>query len=65
VTRNDFIALVLHATEDTIDMLERAVRHDGAHCEEGDPAANTVLLAVDQLAFALVRYRAQHQIPKR
>jgi putative transposase len=65
VTRNDFIALVLHATEDTIDMLERAVRHDGSDCEAGDPAANTVLLAVDQLAFALVRYRAQHQIPKR
>lgn len=65
MTRNDFIALVLHATEDTIDMLERAVRHDGSDCEAGDPAANTVLLAADQLAFALVRYRAEHDIPKR
>ena len=65
MTRNDFIALVLRATEDTIDMLERAVREDVIDCEAGDHAANTVLLAADQLAFALVRYRAQHQIPKR
>jgi hypothetical protein len=68
--RKDFIALVLHATEDTICMLEAALRDDfnlSQHTfdRDLDPAARTVLHAADQLAFALVRYRAENQIPQR
>lgn len=65
MTRKDLMALVLHATEDTIDMLERAVRDDLTDYDGLDLAANTVLLAADELAFALVRYRAEHEIPER
>ena len=69
MTRKDFMALVLRATEDTLDMLEGQLRHDEQRAALGgpmhDPAANTVLHAVDQLVFALVRYRAEHGIPQR
>lgn len=64
MTRHDFMALVLHATEDTIDMLECTLRKD-LPVDGSDHSANTVLFASDQLYFALVRYRAEHQIPKR
>ncbi len=64
MNRKDFMALVLQATEDTNDILDRAVRDD-AHPAYVDPAANTVLHAADELVFALVRYRAEHQIPQR
>ncbi len=69
MTRKDFMALVLHATEDTLDMLESTLRdqHPGDlyRHHHTDPATATVLLATDQLVFALVRYRAEHQIPLR
>ena len=69
MNRKDFMALVLHATEDTIDMLERALRDDTSQLALArtapDPAATTVLHAADQLVFALVRYRAEHAIPQR
>jgi hypothetical protein len=63
------MALVLHATEDTLDMLESQLRRDEHQAALGgatsDPAANTVLTAVDQLVFALVRYRVEHGFSKR
>lgn len=69
MTRNEFLALVLRATEDTLDMLEGHLRQDEQRAALGgamsDPAANTVLHALDQLVFALVRYRAEHRIPQR
>lgn len=70
MTRTDFMVLVLHATEDTLDMLETAMRDEHAadlhrHDHHTDPATATVLLATDQLVFALVRYRAEHHIPQR
>lgn len=64
MTHNDFMALVLHTTEDTLDMLDSTLRKN-LPVDGSDHAANTVLLAADELWFALVRYRAEHQIPKR
>lgn len=69
MTHKDFMALVLHATEGTLDLLETTL-HDEQAPEldrrgQRDPATATVLLAADQLAFALARYRAEHQIPQR
>jgi hypothetical protein len=69
MTHKDFMALVLHATENTLDMLESTLRDEPPGeldtDNDADPATATVLLAADQLVFALVRYRAEHQIPQR
>jgi hypothetical protein len=68
MTRDELTERALSATEHTLDVLERVLRHDGDHDRERtdhDPATNTVLFAADQLVFALVRYRAEHAIPQR
>lgn len=63
MTRSHVMAEVLQAADNTIDMLESAL-HQELPADGSDLAANTVLFATDQLAFALVRYRAEHHIPK-
>jgi hypothetical protein len=68
MTRDELTERALSATEQTLHVLERVLRHDHERDRErfdNDPATNTVLFAADQLGFALVRYRAEHSIPQR
>jgi hypothetical protein len=60
---------VLLATEDTLGLLEQtmlAVHHDiEPQLEHVDPATRTLLYAADALAFAIARYRCDHDIQPR
>jgi hypothetical protein len=53
------LARVLAATVHALDLLETAV-HDDLPDDVPDIAASNLLNAVDMLAFAIVRYRADH-----
>lgn len=66
---DDFMGLVLRATEDTIDMLEQTLLRQHPNIkpdlDHADPAVRTLLFAADALSFAIARYRCENELMHR